>query len=380
MTANVPAWLITSRRRWVPMLGLAVATTLLLASLRTVTSAQSGTINIRPTTHDPGSTIGNPQNAYDTSDATTAGSTVTHICNSQCNAITTKTATWSGVADGYRPRRLEVHWQGAASIALFGGDTSSIEVKLEYSLNGGASWSTSFDSETTDYVWTGNSPACASSGITCTNHVSTKTLDAYQHTDQIQVRATLTVQLPHCDNCMFRVSNNAGQIWVFDIRVVVDDCRIPIAESTDSVTWEGSPNRTIHDFRQELTPPAGVFSFEDRDVIEADGDFLGDTCHFMGDGVPPVVEGVTTGGRWTVESNNTWAYDSVGWGEDAVNFYQHAAVAKPCGWSGWQQMLITCPSGNPYATEYSKNFMSYQIGDTYVKSQRQSSIQQRDWP
>jgi hypothetical protein len=251
-------------------------------------------------------------------------------------------------------------------------------------LNGGASWSTSFDNETTDYVWTGASPACATGSITCTDHVSTKSLDAYQHTDQIQVRATLTVQLPHCDNCTLRVSNNAGQIWVYDIRVTVDDCRIPVSESSTSAGWNTSyPLRTTHNFRQTLTPPVGVSSFAGRDVIEGDGGSVEDTCHFAGAGVRDEVTEITSGGRWTVASDNTWGvddFDTIGWGEDAVNFYQAAAIAKPCWAAGWQQMLITCPSGNPYATEYIRNLLRYEIGETYVTSERQSSIQQRNWP
>jgi hypothetical protein len=131
VTAKIPAFVKRSMRlgRWVTVLGFVVATSFLLVSLNTATTiAQSGTINIRPTIHDPASTIGGPLNAYDTSDASSAGSAVSHACRTQCTTITTKTGTWSGIPEGYRPRRLEVHWQGAPHVALFGADTSRIEV------------------------------------------------------------------------------------------------------------------------------------------------------------------------------------------------------------------------------------------------------------
>jgi hypothetical protein len=368
----------TRLRRWLPVIALAAATGTMLLSLRTMqTSAQGSTINIRPSASASGATIGNPQNAYDTNDSTTAGSAVAHVCYSECTTTTTKTATWLGVPAGYHPIRLEVHWQGAAAVALYGGDTSRVEVKLEYSLNGGTSWSSTFGSESADYIWTGASPACASNSITCTTHVSTQTLTDYQHTDQIQVRATLSVQLPHCDNCTLRVSNNSGQIWIYDIRVVVDDCQIPIAESSATVGWNTSyPLRTTLNFLQTLTP-AGANNFSGRTVVEADGGDTTDTCHYSGDGVPDEVTEITSGGSWTVASNNTWGNDTIGWGEDAVTFYQASSQAKPCYATGSQQMFISCP--NTYVP-YIKNTLRYEIDTNSVSSQRQSTSLSKPWP
>ena len=157
-----------------------------------------------------------------------------------------------------------------------------------------------------------------------------------------------------------------------------------IAESSSGVGWDTTVGtRTAHNFRQTLTPPAGVSSFSGRQVFEADGGGVEDHCHFVGAGVPDEVTDITSGGDWTVASDNTWGvddFDLVGWYESAVNFYQTAAIGKPCWAAGWQQMTIICPSGNPFATEYTKNFLRYEIGETYVTSERQSSIQQRDWP
>ena len=109
--------------------------------------AQSQTITIRPTTHDPGSTLGNPQNAYDNNDSTTSGASLSRTCSSNCTNPTSAFATWSGVPDGYNAVRLEVHWQLQAAAALFGNDTALIDGKLEYNL--GAGWTI-----LEEYTWT----------------------------------------------------------------------------------------------------------------------------------------------------------------------------------------------------------------------------------
>jgi hypothetical protein len=207
--------------------------------------AQSQTITIRPTTHDPGSTLGNPQNAYDNNDSTTSGASLSRTCSSNCTNPTSAFATWSGVPDGYNAVRLEVHWQLQAAAALFGNDTALIDGKLEYNL--GAGWTI-----LEEYTWTGNSPSCANDhGITCTDHVATLALSDSQSTGAIQVRATLTVQLPHCDNCTLRVSNDGGTIWVYDVRVIAGPPILTVSPNpvqrggTGTFTITGAPGATI---------------------------------------------------------------------------------------------------------------------------------------
>ena len=61
--------------------------------------AQGTTIILRPTSYSPGASLGSPQNAYDASDSTTAGSSISHVCHTNCTTITTDTATWLGILD-----------------------------------------------------------------------------------------------------------------------------------------------------------------------------------------------------------------------------------------------------------------------------------------
>jgi hypothetical protein len=206
-------------------------------------SAQSSTIELRPSTSQSGATFIYPENAYDNSGSTASVGGVSRICYTDCTNPGSQSATWIGIPDGYHPIRLEVHWKAVSYVGLYGADTAAIEAKLEYSLDGGSSWSHTFGSEDTDVVWYGDSPTCSSSGVTCDDHVSTVALDDYQHTGQIQVRATLTAQLPHCDNCWIRISNITSQMKVNDIRVIADNCEIPIGESTDSLA--GIPSLQI---------------------------------------------------------------------------------------------------------------------------------------
>ena len=251
---------------------------------------------------------------------------------------------------------------------------------MEYSLDNGGSWSTAFDSENADYVWNFASPACSSNGVTCSTHVSTLSLTDLQHTDQIQVRATLRVQLPHCDNCTLRVSNNAGTIWVNDIRVIADPCDIPTAESTASVGWGLVYDvRTVHAFQMTLTP-AGTTSLSGRTVTEADpvpGGGATDTCYFTGSAIPKQTT-VVSGGTWTVDSANQYGTDGVGITEGWVNYYQGAATL-PCFMSGPQRMSISCPTGTG-PVPYIENTLESGVYVSAVSAQRQGNFQQRAWP
>jgi hypothetical protein len=112
----------------------------LLSGLRTKQlEAQSQTLTLRPTGYVTGATFVNPGNAYDNNDATFANAHLITSCRTDCTTLYSKTTTWTGVSGGYHPIRLEVHWYSSAYGYLSGGDATTIEAKLEYSLDGGSS-------------------------------------------------------------------------------------------------------------------------------------------------------------------------------------------------------------------------------------------------
>lgn len=261
------------------------------------------------------------------------------MCSQHCTSPTSVSATFKDVPDGYHPIRLEIHWKLSAVVALYGaGDTSLVKGMAEYSLNSGGSWTT-----LEEFSWTGASPACT-----------------------------------------LRVSNNGGQIWVYDVRVIADPCPIPIDESSAAVGWESTaPFRTAHNFLQTLTP-AGSVSFSGRKILEADGGGTQDGCYFQGSSIPEVTETVS-GGLWTVGSNNTWGsptdpshYDTVGWAEEAVDYYQGSSQAsKPCFLQGLQIMFISC---NTTYLPYITNTLKSGIDTSSVSAERQNSFAQRSRP
>src|SRR5438094_678533 len=67
-------------------------------------------------------------------------------------------------------------------------------------------------------------------------------------------------------------------------------------------------------YRSLALTPAGSNSFSGRQVVEADGGGTTDGCHYKGAGVPDEVTDMTSGGSWSVDSNNTWHDDTIGWG------------------------------------------------------------------
>jgi hypothetical protein len=128
--------------------------------------AQAQTTTIRPSTSTNVVSFTNPAYAYDgspddiTLDTTSSYASLSRRCSSDCMVATAATATWSGFPSGYHPISLKARWKADASVSLFGGDTSFVEAKLEYSLDGGTNWSSAWDGESADYVWTGNSSTC----------------------------------------------------------------------------------------------------------------------------------------------------------------------------------------------------------------------------
>lgn len=94
---------------------------------------------LRPTTYFT-TNIGfsNPTNAYDSNPGTYAGISFGRTCTE--GAGTTRNGnTWYGFTPGFSPSRLFVKWDASGNANASG---MTAKAKLEYSTNGGASWST----------------------------------------------------------------------------------------------------------------------------------------------------------------------------------------------------------------------------------------------
>ena len=86
-------------------------------------------------------------------------------------------------------------------------------------------------------------------------------------------------------------------------------------------------------------------------------------------------------------SDNTWGvpsdpgqYDSIGWGEGVVNYYQSNNQGNlPCWWAGPQEMFIACPAISTMV-KYTKNEIRFEVGSDYVAATRQSTTATRAWP
>lgn len=361
------------------VMGLAVTTVINPGNISSDdVAAQVTTRALRPSTSSGGSTFSNLANAYDTNDATGSSALVLTQCSSDCTNLRTASATWLGIEDGHPPHTLEVHWFADAWVyATNAPSAGQIEVKIEYSLDSGSNWNT-----LESYLWTANAPACSNHGVTCSDHVSSLQLGDYQHTGAIQVRGYVGVKMTACWSCgIFGWDSVGGEVVVYDIRVIIDDCDIPTNESSSAQGWGSSyPFRTAHDFEQTLTSTNSV-SFSGRTVTEADGGDTFDGCHYTGSQYDAVEE-VTSGGTWTVNSSNVWGTspdrDSVGWSEVQANYYQaNSQNGLPCYLSGHQQMFMSCQGSY---VPYIRNVLESGINTTSVSAQRQSNYQERSWP
>ena len=120
-------------------------------------------------------------------------------------------------------------------------------------------------------------------------------------------------------------------------------CTIPTAESTSFAGW----NQTEGKWYQQVSDSDGTdFSLSNVKEVNAGGAF--DSCWFEGSMYPKVtgITSIRSKQQWTISPGNIWGLDLVGWTEDAVNYYRSVGRA-PCAFRVNQQMLISCPLGNP---------------------------------
>jgi hypothetical protein len=145
---------------------------------------------------------------------------------------------------------------------------------------------------------------------------------------------------------------------------------IPSGETTASGGWS-SYYPTVHLWNQTLTGG----SFNGRTVTEHNAGGGWDSCWFPGSIIDPF-EWIT-GGDWSVDYNNSWGPDYVGWEPGAVNFYRGQARA-PCGTEYLQQMVISVP-GTTRTFSYITNLLRMGFTATTVSSERAGVSQSRVW-
>lgn len=143
-------------------------------------------------------------------------------------------------------------------------------------------------------------------------------------------------------------------------------CTIPTNETSEA----RGTNDGLTIFRQTISDSANT-TFDGRHVREMAGDPPVDNCHFDGSEVDSYH---LTGGTWVVGSSagvqrNTWGYDSVGFRESAIYYYQTERPARglslPCTATAFQNMEIEC--GTDWAVYAPNNILGIQIDvDNYI--------------
>jgi hypothetical protein len=179
-----------------------------------------------------------------------------------------------------------------------------------------------------------------------------------------------------------RLSDLPGGRYLFQVRSgQAQAVPIPTGEITASDGWADSdtcagapvnPCPTQHKWKQTLTPGSTIFM--GRTVTERDPGGGVDLCHFPGSMFRPAT--AITGGTWTVDENNMWGDDYVGWTPSAVTYYREQGQA-PCRAAFPQKMVMATNTGE---ATYIINNLSLDIGETTVSSGRAGQSQTRDWP
>lgn len=178
-----------------------------------------------------------------------------------------------------------------------------------------------------------------------------------------------------CPSCYFSATDNESLLgvpgvtypWEWDGQAIcsivgpfyngggggsLPGCLAPSSESTQFVRVDPQW-ATVTDFNQSISDTAGD-SFDGLTIQEDDAATAQDTCWGKWSNVPQVT-GVTGGFAWTVAGtdvpgqHNHWGFDEVGWKPGAVAYYRTQdpahGIAIPCGYTVYQALKISCPSG-----------------------------------
>lgn len=142
-------------------------------------------------------------------------------------------------------------------------------------------------------------------------------------------------------------------------------CTKPTGETTSSSGWADLQGYyTIANFTQTLSP--STVSFSGRSVEEFDGGGGTDDCwtpqspYAKADHVTPAPN------PWSVDSNNTWGPDQVGFVPSPIAYYR-AAGRAPCTVTVTQRMAISCGVSN---LTYKFNTMVITIGTNSISITR----------
>jgi hypothetical protein len=121
--------------------------------------------------------------------------------------------------------------------------------------------------------------------------------------------------------------------------------------------------------------PSNV-NFAGRTVKEFVGGSGADFCYFAGSARPPHTQ--ISSGEWTVESENLWTTDYIGWDDGDITYYR-AQGRAPCFATIPQSMRIDVP-GSGYV-QYLNHNLIYTIGVTTVRYQRgNGDPAEKIWP
>lgn len=178
-----------------------------------------------------------------------------------------------------------------------------------------------------------------------------------------------------CPTCYFSVTDNEQFIgvpgvvypWTWDGTAIcsvvggffssgssggIPGCLAPSSETTAVI---GTQFTTETAFNQHISDTAGD-AFDGSTVTEGNAAPGQDTCwgswsigpRFTGIPTNPPSSWTVAGGQMVGQPNH-WGPDVVGWSQTAVDYYRVQDPAHgqaiPCGFTGYQSMEISCPSG-----------------------------------
>jgi len=156
----------------------------------------------------------------------------------------------------------------------------------------------------------------------------------------------------------------------------VTGCVLPYPERTAFNGWDG----TLGKWKQTILMPTDI-NFSGVSIQEAASGVGTDSCWFEHSLYHPFTS-ITPEAPWTVNWDNTWGDDSVGWNPESVTFYR-ALNRAPCGATFYQQMTMACLNSDGTTYTYKDygpvNTLGAGITATTVSSTRAGQTQTRSY-
>lgn len=212
--------------------------------------------------------------------------------------------------------------------------------------------------------------ACPMTAVTVTLANGTVSLSNVVVASATKITATVT---PAASDPTESATVTASGTPAATMTAQIDGCDLPTSETTAFNGWDtADSDPTVGMWEQTIKGPTGI-NFSGETIQEFNVGVGVDTCWWSGSQYDPWTT-LSFAQPWTVNPNNTWGADYVGWFPLYVAYYRTQKRA-PCGATLKQQMAMLCSNDSTYHNYGPVNSLGGSFTTTTVTSTRAGSAE-----